>query len=642
VNLVSIENLSKTLLDEALFAGVTLGIDEGEHIGLVGRNGCGKSTFLKLLRGELPPDQGTVARKRDIRVSVLEQSPQFSQDDDLLSFLYAGDSALISLVRRYQALTETAHSHSAAQHAELTHLQKAMEDAGGFELERRYISYLSELGLDNPQAPMRELSGGMLKKAAIARAMACPCDLLLLDEPTNHLDIETIEWLEAKLSSAPFAFVLVTHDRFFLDDVCDRILEIDQNRMFSYPGDFSAYLEKKAERYEQQAQAEDRRQNILRRELEWLARGPKARGGKSKSRKDKIAGLVADTPDAREDMGNFNVEAKRLGKKILEMEHVSKAYGPHVVIKDFNYIFSRGERVGIIGPNGAGKTTLIDLACGKRQADSGEVKPGDNTVFAYFNQDTSGINKALTVIEFMREKADRVQMPDGVSLSAEQFLERFLFTRAVFNHQLSRLSGGELRRLMLIRLLASGCNFLLLDEPTNDFDVGTIALLEDFLCSYPACLMVVSHDRAFLDRVAEHLFVLDGAGGVSEFPGSYTEYRERKDEEAEAERQRRKEAVKPASAAAAKPSLEAGTSSADPGQAEKPAKLSFKERRELDTLMPEIEALEAEKAALEAFFSVPNPDPADLTQKNKRYAEIQPLIDQKTSRWEELAAREVI
>lgn len=625
MNLLSMDRVSKTLKDSPLFSEVSIGIDSGDKIGLVGRNGCGKSTLLRLVSGALEPDAGSVARNRGLRVAVLEQSPSFDPRADLAGFLLEGDSPAVRLAREYQACLASHDEFPQAQRR-LAELHSRMEEEGGFTLEHRYLSFLSELGLSDPGAPMASLSGGMVKKAAIARCLASGADLVLLDEPTNHLDIETIEWLESKLKGADFAFVLVTHDRYFLEEVCSTIMEIDRASIFTYPGSYGKFLEKRAERYASYAQADARRISILRDELEWLKRGPKARGGKSKSRKQRIKDMVEARPERETAMESFSVGQARLGKKVLELADVAKAFGPKRVIDGFSYVFSRGDKIGIIGPNGAGKTTLLNMIAGVLPPDSGSVDPGDNTVFAYFDQDSSKLDKSLTVLEFMKEKADRVAMGDGYSLTVEQFLERFLFPRSSFDTGLSKLSGGELRRLQLVRLLASGCNFLLLDEPTNDFDIDTISLLEDFLIDFPGCLLAISHDRAFLDRVTDGLFVFDGEGGLSGFVGDYSDYRE-----AELDRRR---------ALPAERKEDARRDAPPAAPAEEKRKLSFKERKELDGLLGEIEALENEKAALEAgFASGAGQGGGNLGAGTKRYAEVLSLIEAASERWLALSER---
>jgi ATP-binding cassette subfamily F protein uup len=603
VNLITLDRISKALGEAPLFEGVSLGIDMGEKIGFVGRNGRGKSTFLRILEGSLEPDSGIVARKRGLTVSLLEQRPSVGAGETLADFLYGGRSTLVA-----------------------AGIEAACEE--GRDLERAYASICTELGLADPAAPMAEMSGGMVKKAAIARALAPRAELLLLDEPTNHLDIEAIEWLEKRLLQYQGGFVLVTHDRWFLDAACSSIMEIDSSAVFKYAGSYSDYLERRIERTAALEKAESRRVTNLKRELAWLMRGARARATKSERRKDMIRGMQADALVRETGMEGFSSSARRLGKKILVLKGVSKAYGAHTVLAPFSRNFKAGERVGIVGPNGSGKTTFLDLVSGRIDPDAGKIERGENTHFAYFDQMAVSLDLSLSIAGYIREKAERIAMADGSVLGPEQLLERFLFPRAMHELPLSRLSGGELRRVQLVRLLADSPNFLLLDEPTNDLDIDTIELLEDYLSDFPGCVLAVSHDRAFLDGLADFLIVLDGKGGAREYVGRYADYRAFAAEAAEEapktlEPKRRAAAAEPAS----------------PSRAREKKGLSYAERKELAGLLDEISTLEEEKTSLEALFSSPSPK-ADIKESNRRYAELIGLVEERTIRWEELSARE--
>ena len=603
VNLIAVDGISKTLGEAPLFEGVGLGIESGERIGFVGQNGRGKSTLLRILEGSLDPDSGTVARKRLLSVSLLEQRPAFSPGQSLSAFLYGGRSTLAGRPRGRVAADPEA----------------GIDEIGAGELERAYESLCTELGLGDPSAPMSDMSGGMVKKAAIARALAPGAELLLLDEPTNHLDIATIEWLEKRLLQYPGAFVLVTHDRWFLDAACASIMEIDRGAVYKYEGSFSDYLRRRMEREAVLEKAESRRVAVLKREIAWLNRGARARATKSERRKDSIRDMQSRALVREVGMDGFSASARRLGKKILVMEGVSKAYGSRRVLSPFSRDFKAGERIGILGPNGAGKTTFLDIVAGRVAPDSGAVDRGENTHFAYFDQTAATIDPSLTLVAYIREKAERIAMADGSVLGPEQFLERFLFPRAMHELSLSRLSGGELRRVQLVRLLADSPNFLLLDEPTNDLDIGTIELLEDFLSDFPGCVLAVSHDRAFLDGLADSLIVLDGKGGAREYVGGYADYREFAAEAPEAPSARKPKAA----------------------QATRARKgLSYAERRELDGLLEEISAMEAEKAVLERFFASSSPSSGEMERSKRRYAELSALVEARTARWESLAAKE--
>jgi len=623
VNLISLDGVSKTLGESPLFEGVSLGIDDGDKIGFVGRNGRGKSTFLRILSGDLEPDSGTLARKRSSTVSFLSQRTPVG-DETAADFLFSGESTAAALA----AAMREFHAGGDDRSAEKAH--KELEAAGGARLELDYSSICTELGLTDLRMPMASMSGGMAKKAAIARALAPRADLLLLDEPTNHLDIDTIEWLERRLASYPGAFVLVTHDRWFLDSVCTSVMEIDRRSIYKYPGGFSDHLRRRLEREAALEQAESRRLAVLKTELAWLARGARARATKSERRKDVIRDMQAQALEREASMEGFTALGKRLGKKILALKGISKSYGAKAVVASYSRDFKAGERIGLVGPNGSGKTTFLDLVSGRIATDSGRVDIGENTHFAYFDQTAASLDLGATILGHIRERAERIPMADGSVLSPEQFLERFLFPRAMHDLTLGRLSGGELRRLQLVRLLAESPNFLLLDEPTNDLDIDTIELLEDFLAGFPGCVLAVSHDRAFLDRLADSILAFDGSGGVKEYVGSYAEFRSLG----------RKESG-PSGAEESRGAPLANTAR-DGEPRKRKAGLRWSERRELEDLLEEISALEGERSALETLFSGSSPDPESIVRAKRRYAELGALIEAKSLRWEELAAREAL
>ncbi len=620
MNLFSLTDVSLTLVNEPVFEEVTLGIDEGEKIGLVGRNGSGKTTFLRLLRGEIEPDSGAVARNKAVTVSSLEQRPEFRPDMTLKEFYQFGDGPLIELAREYEECIHAVHDGPGAVDR-LSVLTERMEREGGFTAEQAYLSYCRELGLVDTTAAMETFSGGMVRRAAIARTLASGASFFTFDEPTNHLDLESIEWLEEKMKVEREGFVLVTHDRSFLDAVCSSVIEIDRNRLYKYEGNYSEYLERKAARLEIEKRAEERRTVILRRELEWLKRGPKARTGKDKGRKDRIQELL-DTEVRRESAAReFSSSQRRLGKKVLELEEISKSFDGRRVIQPFSYSFKQEERIGLIGPNGSGKSTFLDMLAGRLQPDVGKVNAGVNTTFAYLDQTGKRTDTNQTVLEFITAASDRIPTADGGSVSAEQFLESFLFPRPMFLQPLGTLSGGEFRRLSLIRVLASSPNFLLLDEPTNDLDIETIRQLENYLLDFKGCILLVSHDRSLLNRITDYLFIFDGNGGIRSFLGDYREYGEmlRKAEE-------------PAGQTAGR-----GNSGRQEKPKRKKAGLTFKERREYEALLDEISGLENEKEQLENWFSGSTHDRNELERNTLRHKELETLIERKTARWEELA-----
>jgi len=590
MNVLSLDGVSKTLVDAPLFDRVTLGIDAGEKIGFIGRNGAGKSTFLKILTGETLPDTGTVSRNRGLTISTLPQRPLFRPGTSLAEYCFQEDAD-------QKALSAEVHAVVADAFRSLCH----------------------ELRLDDPTARMGTLSGGMVRKASIARCLARGAGFLLLDEPTNHLDLDTIEWLEGRLRAASSGFILVTHDRYFLDGVCTAIMEIDDRAIFKYAGSYSSYLERKADREDARERAEQRRGAILRGELDWLKRGPRARTGKDKGRKQRIQDLLDSRVQAEMPMREFTSTHRRLGKKVLEMQAVTKSYDERQVLRPFTYSFRRGERIGVIGPNGSGKTTFLRLVAGEVAPDAGSATQGETTVFAHLPQASGEEHRGITIIDFMKELGERVLREHGESLSAEQFLERFLFPRSMHAVTLDRLSGGELRRLTLVRLLATAPNFLLLDEPTNDLDLDTIRQLEDYLSDFEGCILLVSHDRAMLDRLTDSLLVFDGAGGARGFTGNYEEYR------AVAGSEKREPEASP-------------RESYRPAHVEKTG-LSFQERKEYGELLAEIERLEKEQKSLEESFQQQSSDPIERGKNSRRYQELLGTIEQRMARWEELAVR---
>ena len=625
MNILSLDGVSKTLIGSPLFRDVSLGIEEGERLGLVGRNGAGKTTFLRVLAGDLEPDEGSVARRRDLRVSTLPQSPAAAPGTSLRDFLLEGGSPLARLVRDYE---DAAHGRVHADARRMDGLTRRMEAEGGFHLERSYASLCTEFGLPDIDAGMDGMSGGMVKKAALARCLAVESDLVLLDEPTNHLDLDSIELLERRLKTASFAFVLVTHDRAFLEAACARILEIDRASLWSYPGNWSSYLEMRRERWNALEKADARREAILKIELKWLNRGARARATKSERRKERIRDMQASGLERPEAMGAFSSASRRLGRKVLEMRGVSKSYGGRRVFEPFSYEFTRGDRIGVVGPNGCGKTTLLSIVAGTLVPDEGTVDRGANTVATVFDQTARDLPPDMRVLDFARGRRELTRMADGSTLDAERLLDRFLFDRTMHDQRLSTLSGGELRRLQLVSLLAEAPNLLALDEPTNDLDIDTIELLEDYLEDFEGCVIVVSHDRAFLDGVTRTTLAFDGEGGVSLFPGSYGEYRAALEAEVEV-------APRPAGRSPREAPPRDGT--ARDATRDRPRKPTWAERKEYEGILDEIEALEAERSALEVLFASGGAG-TELEKASRRYAELGPLIEARTARWEELAA----
>lgn len=593
--ILQVEGLTKSVGDRLLFGDVTFGVEEGDRIGIVARNGTGKSTLLEIIAGRQSADSGTVIPRRDLRVAMLHQTPEI---DTSLSAL---DACL--------ALTD----------AEVKRHDPAIDDTA-----RRM---LTQLGIEDTAATTATFSGGQRKRVALAATLLSDPQLLILDEPTNHLDIAVIEWLEKFLSRKRLTLLMVTHDRYFLDRVCSRILELDHRQAFMHRGNYAYYLRRRAERIEAMGAELDRVRNTLRREQEWMSRQPQARAGKAKFRIDAFYDLRERSHvDLSERDVRLDVKADYIGSKIFEAEHISKRFGDKIILDDFTYTFARHEKVGIIGANGVGKSTFVKMLQGIVAQDSGEWNVGETVRFGYYSQEGIDFDPSMKVIDAVRRIAEEAPAGDGtMSLSPMQFLTRFLFTPADQQKYISTLSGGERARLHLATVLMRRPNFLILDEPTNDLDIMTLGILEEYLREFKGCVIVISHDRFFLDTIVDHIFVLEGNGVVKDFPGTYTEYHEWA-----AERDRReREARAP---------QEQATDRKKPRQPDtRPPRLTFKERRELEELTTEIDTLSAEKAAIEAAFAAG--DTTDIAERSRRYEELKNILDEKEMRWLELSDR---
>ena len=589
MNYLSIENLSKSYGDRLLFADIAFGVDEGEKIGIVARNGTGKSTLLRILAGEESPDDGKVVYRRDLRVGYLPQEPVFAPG------ITVGEAAV-------ENLDQDNHPTDA----------DAMQ------------RLLTSLGLPDPSMRVDKLSGGQRKKLAIARAIIGDPELLILDEPTNHLDISTIEWLEGYLKRSRVAILMVTHDRYFLDRVCNKIIELDNRQAYAVEGNYAMYLRRRAERIEAMTAELAKVKNTLRREQEWMNRQPQARAGKAKFRIDSFHELKARSRvDLRERNIVLDASSSRIGSKIFEAEGVCKRFGDKVILDEFTYTFARGEKIGLVGENGVGKSTFIKMLQGIEPFDSGRWDIGETVRFGYYSQDGISFDENKKVIDAVTEIADDIELGEGRSIAPMQYLQRFLFSVPDQQKYIHTLSGGERCRLHLATVLMRQPNFLILDEPTNDLDIITLGILEEYLAEFKGCVLVVSHDRYFLDNIADHIFVMEGGGVVKDFPGNYSEYRA-----FVAQQAREKEAPKKAEAA-------------KPRRQERPERMTFKERREFEALGNEIAALEEEKEALEAFFnSGESAAPEEFEAKSRRYNEVKGLIDEKELRWLELSEKE--
>lgn len=621
ISYLQVENLTKSYGDRVLFADVTFGVNEGDKIGIIAKNGTGKSTLLSILAGRESADSGSVVFSNGLRVGYLEQMPEFEDSDTVMEACMGGGGEMAAVIGRYERAVSSgdADAINAAVHE--------MDAAGAWDYEDRFKQLLSQLDIKDPDALMGRLSGGQRKRVALARVVLDRPDLVILDEPTNHLDIEVIEWLEGYLRRSRVTLLMVTHDRYFLDRVCNKIVEIDRETIFTYEGNYDYYLRRRQERIDAMSEELAKVKNTLRKEQEWMRRQPQARAGKAKYRIDAFYDLQKRSQvNMRDDNVRLDVKSSYIGSKIFEAEGISKRFGDKVILEDFNYTFARYEKVGIIGRNGVGKSTFIKMLQGLVAPDSGKWNVGETVRFGYYSQDGIDFDNDKKVIDAITEIAEDIVVNDGVRYSPMQFLQRFLFSPADQQKYIHTLSGGERCRLHLAAVLMRSPNFLILDEPTNDLDIVTLGILEEYLSEFKGCVIVISHDRFFLDSIVDHLFVFEGDGKVKDFPGTYSEYREWNDE-------RQREEARVQAAAAPKSA---------PGKHRAPAttqRLTFKERRELEALTAELDTLNAEKQELEAMFNSGEAIP-DIAERSARYSELAGIIDEKEMRWLELSEKE--
>ncbi len=666
MNLLSIKGLAKIGREAPLFTDVTLGLDEGQKAALIGKNGAGKSTLLNCVAGVIAPDNGSVVFNKEAGFSYLAQTPSFDGDDTIRGHIFKSDSPKLKIINEYQSLCVNLGSLNQAQAERYDALEKKMNDGDLWNYEAQISSILSTLGIHDLDRKMKTLSGGMTKKVALAQVLVEDTKILLLDEPTNHLDIKTISWLEDYLRNTDRAVFMVTHDRYFLDSVCSDIYELERGRLTLYHGNYSEYLEKKEKEIEIAKNTDRRIESVLRFERDWLLRGPCARGTKAKARIQRDQQLIAHEK-FQEDKGfTFETKETRLGGKILELHRLSKNYpkgfafasgngmqaqdaaagSASPVLKDFSYTFSKGQKIGIYGNNGSGKTTLLNMIAGRLEPDSGNIVLGVNTHIAYYEQNPTFKDLSMTSLEYIEEAAEWIELNDGRKLSAALFLNEFGFEGKIQHSPVSSLSGGERKRLYLVRLLISNPNFIILDEPTNDFDIWTMNILEDFLAQFKGCLLIVSHDRYFMDKVCDTLFILEDDGSVSGFVGKCSEYiellKEREREAARDSKQAKDAASQKSSQAQDAPSQN-GSQDQNGSQGQdapaKPKKLSFKEQKEFAALEANIEKLEARKAELEAALSSGESDFAKIRAWNDEYQTLSADLDAKYARWDELSAR---
>lgn len=623
VSYLQVEDLVKSFGDLLLFDHLSLGVAEGQRIGLIAKNGSGKTTLLNIIAGREDYLSGRITFRRDLKVAYLEQNPTFPSGT-VLNACLSGDTPALRAIAEYERAVESGKEEA------LRRATDEMDAQNAWNYEARIKQILTQLKITHFDQSVDQLSGGQIKRIALANALIYEPDLLILDEPTNHLDLEMIEWLEEYLSRGRFSLLMVTHDRYFLDRVCTNIVEIDDKRTYFYEGNYSLYLEKRRQRLEAEESRRERDVNLYRRELEWIRRQPQARGTKARSRIESFNDLEERLRKRRsEENLRLDVGATYIGKKIFEVKGLSKRFGDKVILDGFNYLFSRYEKMGIIGDNGTGKSTFIRMLLGELAPDSGTIDIGETVKFGYYSQAGITFDENEKVIDAVTAVAESVELNDGRRMSASQFLQYFLFSPQTQHNYIAKLSGGERRRLYLCTVLMRNPNFLVLDEPTNDLDIMTLQVLEEYLQGYGGCLIVVSHDRYFMDKVADHLLVFEGGGRIKDFPGNYSEYLEWKRlKEGQEHSDEGKSGRKESSAA--------GSERRRPSDSTK-RKLSFNERREKESLEREIETLEQEKAQLEQELCSGMLSVEALTAHSTRIGELLTLIDQKSTRWFELS-----
>ena len=618
MNYLSAELIAKTFNDRWLFKEISLGISQGEKFGLVGNNGVGKSTLLKILTGELQPDLGKVSVRQGIRLGFLTQQPTVDSQLSVKDILFNDANEVARVVKEYEDCIH--HPETSAERMQAV-LEK-MEELKAWDYENKVHEIIDKLGVPDIDKKFGELSGGQRKRIFLAQLLLLEPDLIIMDEPTNHLDLTAIEWLENYLSGQNITLIMVTHDRYFLDNVATEIIELDRGQLFRYKGNYAYFLEKKAEREETLKIEVTKARNLLKKELDWMRRQPKARGTKAKYRIDAFYELEKKaSQDLKKDILELDIKEARQGRKIVEVEHISKKYGELSIVKDFSYVFKKKDRIGVVGKNGIGKSTFLDMITGILKPDSGEVIHGVTTKFGYFTQEAVNLNPSNRLIEEVKQIAEFITLSDGSQVSASKFLDIFLFPPEKQYTYIEKLSGGEKKRLQLLKLLVTNPNFLILDEPTNDFDIDTLNVLEDFLDKFSGCLLLVSHDRYFMDHLVDQLFVFEGDGVIRLFNGNYTDYRDWQIEQEELVNRKEEKKV-----------VEHKTVSPPEKK-----KLSFKEKQEYNSLQQEIELLEKQKAEITGLLSGGSTDHQQLQKWAEQIETLNNAVEEKTMRWLELA-----
>jgi ATP-binding cassette subfamily F protein uup len=633
LNYLSVEAVSKAYGAKKLFDKISFGLNQGQRIALIAKNGAGKSTLLKIITGKEIADEGSVTFRKDITVTYLNQNPVFNEEDTVVEAIYKTNNPALNAVREYEFALEAFEAEMNDKTSDrLEKATQAMNDLDAWQMDSKVKEVLQRLKIAFLHKQISVLSGGQKKRVALAKVLIDEPQLLILDEPTNHLDVEMIEWLENYLINKDLTLLLVTHDRYFLDSVCTEIIEIDNTKLYSYKGNFQYYIEKKAEREAIEGSEIDKAKNLYTRELEWVRKMPRARGTKAKYRVDQFEVTKEKAFSAKkEEKLELGVKMNRIGGKILEMVNIKKAFGETKIINGFSYVFKKGEKIGVVGKNGAGKSTFLNMIMEMEQPDAGTISTGETIVYGYYSQEGMTLNEDKRVIEVVKDIAEYIPLADGSKLSASGLLTKFLFPPDVQYGYVSKLSGGERRRLFLMTILIKNPNFLILDEPTNDLDIVTLSVLEDFLTNFQGCVLIVTHDRYFMDKLVDHLFVFEGNGVVRDFPGNYTEYRDRKEQEDKAKPAGQIDVPEKKEEPKAEPVAKA------PEPAVNKRKPSFKEKYEYEQLEKEIAALESEKEKLSEKMNSGISDHSEIAKCSQRISAIIAELDAKGLRWLELA-----
>lgn len=624
MNYLSAEEVSKSYGTKVLFNNISFGINKGQKVALVAKNGAGKTSLLRIINGKDTPDKGAVTTRKGISIAYLDQDPDFNLDSTVLETVFNAKSPALNAIREYERCITAQEQEDTEENSEKLQAANAEMDAlKAWDYEVKIKQILFKLKITYLDKKISQLSGGQKKRVALSSVLINEPDLLIMDEPTNHLDIEMIEWLEEYLMSKDLTLLVVTHDRYFLDRICDEIIELDNGSLFRYKGNFSYFIEKKAEREFNENSETDKAKNLYRRELEWVRRMPKARGTKSKSRVDAFYVVEEKARKKNQDEKlQLNVKMTRMGGKILELTNINKAFGDFPILKNFSYVFKKNEKIGIVGKNGVGKTTFLNMIMAKEKADAGRIEPGETIVFGYYSQEGLKLNEDKRVIEVVKDIGEFIPLADGSKLSASQLLLRFQFPADIQYNFVSKLSGGEKRKLYLLTILIKNPNFLILDEPTNDLDIITLGILEEFLMEFQGCVLLVTHDRYFMDKLVDHLFIFEGEGNIKDFPGNYTDYR---NQQLDSEKEQKQEKPKETKFIAASP------------EKQEKKKATNKEKFEYESLEKEIAILEAAKTAIIEELNSAGTNHEKLQKMGANLESTIQKLEEKTNRWLELS-----